>query len=176
MFLAVGPKPLTPFQLIDHRGGSFGPEQFGGYWSLLFFGYTFCPDICPTVMGDLEGVFVEFEERRALDESLRAIFISVDPKRDDPERVGAYVDYFHPAFVGLTGDPKEIQALATQVGAVYFIRPGQEEEDYLVSHTASVFLIDPKGRFVGIFPAPHEPRKLAERFIQIRKQHEGETP
>ncbi len=166
------PKALDPFQLIDHDGQVFDREHLTGKWSLVFFGYTFCPDICPTALAILQGVFRNLEQRPGPGADLQGIFISVDPKRDSPELLKKYVTYFDPAFLGVTGDARQLKALAGQMGARYSIAYSWEskgEMDYLVDHTAALYLVDSQARLYTVFEPPYGPEEVSTKLVEILK-------
>lgn len=141
MGLAVTDEPFT---LASTKGGDFTAEDLRGTPSLVFFGYTFCPDVCPTTMAES----VAWREALKLtSEQLRTIFVTVDPERDTLAVLKAYLEGFDPAVIGLRGDAKQTAAAKAALGAVSEI--SGEGEFYLVNHTASVFLINADGGFEG---------------------------
>jgi protein SCO1 len=160
------PRALGEFELVDETGGRFVPRDFAGRWSFLYFGYTYCPDVCPLTLVELTEV-----KKKLAASTPGAItsfyFISVDPDRDTPERLHEYVTYFDPEFRGLTGDPAQIAALAHAVGAVYFVQPGQNEKSYLVSHSSNIALLDPTGGLRAVFTSPHVAGQVADDFAAI---------
>jgi protein SCO1/2 len=166
------PRPLEPFTLVDHDGKSLTPEQLKGHWTLLFFGYTHCPDICPTTLAVLKGVAQKLESDPELTASTRTLFVSVDPKRDTPEQLKQYITYFNPAFVAATGSRNEIDNLTMQVGAVYMFEGDTSRDDYIVNHSATILLIDPQGRFYARFNAPHTASGIADTYRRVRAFHD----
>ena len=164
-----GPKPLQPFALIDHAGEPFSLERLRGKWTLLFFGYTYCPDICPTALATLSAVLQRLEQHPTALADTQVVFVSVDPKRDPPERLAEYVAYFDKRFTGATGEVTEIDDLARMVGAGYLIEPEDASGNYLVSHTGSIFLVDPQARILGAFSFPHDPETIANQYLMIRE-------
>lgn len=162
------PRPVPAVSLIDHNGAVFERADLEGRWSLLFFGFTHCPDICPITMAQLNVVEQRLAAQGSRTDDLQTIFVSVDPDRDTPERLAEYVSYFNEDFIGVSGDSAELQKLARGLGAVYVIEDKDPEADYLVDHSASVFVIDPEGRLIGVFTTPHEPNDMAERLRAIR--------
>jgi protein SCO1/2 len=166
------PRPLEPFTLVDHDGNALTPEQLKGHWTLLFFGYTHCPDICPTTLAVLKGVAQKLESDPELAASTRTLFVSVDPKRDTPEQLKQYITYFNPAFVAATGSRNEIDTLTMQVGAVYMFEGDTSRDDYIVNHSATILLIDPQGRFYARFNAPHTASGIADTYRRVRAFHD----
>ncbi len=159
-------KPLGTAELVDDRGAKITTQDFAGHWSLLYFGYTYCPDVCPLTLVELAEVKKKLAERTP-SAALSVYFVSVDPQRDTPERLHEYVRYFDPDFHGLTGDITEITALANAVGAVFFVPPGQDEKTYLVSHSSSIALLEPTGALRAVFTAPHDAEQVAADFAKI---------
>jgi len=167
--LRPAPKPLQPFSLIDYGGQPFTLERMQGKWTLLFFGYTYCPDICPTALAMLSAVFQKLEQHPGVISETQVVFVSVDPQRDRPEKLAEYVPYFDKRFLAATGAVEEIDGLVRQVGAGYQIEPKDESGNYLVSHTGSIFLVDPKARLLGTFSFPHDPETITDQYLRIRK-------
>lgn len=162
-------RPLPPFQLTDHHQQPFTLDQLKGHWSLLFFGYTHCPDVCPMTLGVLRNVKQQLTAQGQFADDTRYIFISVDGERDTPAVLNRYLHYFDPAFIGLTGPDSALQPLTQQLGIVYVKTPTEENpQQYLVDHTASILLIDPEGRMIGLFSSPHAPDDISKRYTAMR--------
>jgi protein SCO1/2 len=150
---ATAQAPVTvggPFTLVDGAGRTVTDETFRGEYMLVFFGYTFCPDVCPTTLqrvGEALDALGEDGER------VRALFVTVDPERDTPEVVGAYVAQFHPRLVGLTGTPEQVAAAASAYRVYYAKASGGDEagEDTLVDHSAILYLMGPDGAYLTTF-------------------------
>jgi len=151
-------------ELIKHDGSAFTNDDLNGKWTLMFFGYTHCPDICPTTM----NVLAEAKKKSAGDFP-RVVFVTVDPQRDTVDMLGDYVHYFDPEFTGVTGDEKMIQALALQASVLYMKVPGESgsDSDYLIDHSSSILLINPKGQLVAILKAPHTPGSILDSVSKI---------
>ena len=159
------PRPVPAVPATDHTGASFGAEDFRGHWTVAFFGFTHCPDICPTTLHLLANA------RRALDDlpeekRPRIMMISVDPGRDTPERLSEYVPYFHPEFRGLHVAAQHLPELTRSFGAAYAYSP-LGDHSYTVDHTASIFLVDPQGRVAAVFPTPHTAAGVASDLRRI---------
>jgi protein SCO1 len=135
--------------MTDHLGNPVGLSNLKGGWSLLFFGFTTCPDICPTTLSVLNDAVSGLEEPPAI------VMVSVDPERDTPERLAQYVPAFNPDFVGYTGTFEETVKLAEQLNIAFGKVPGDLPGSYLVDHSASLVVIDPDGRYAGFIKAPH---------------------
>jgi len=165
------PIPLPDFSLVDHDGRPFERGDLEGQWSLLFFGYSSCPDVCPFVLSELVRVKNAWEERSAEGELPQIIFVSVDPKRDTPERLREYVPFFDTTFRGVSGPKDELAELTRKLGVYYDIRSedGGEDagKDYLVDHSAKLWLIDPQARYFALLDDPHEPGPFVELIERI---------
>jgi protein SCO1/2 len=164
------PRSLKAFRLANHRGEPFTDESLHGVWTLLFFGYTYCPDICPTTLVTLQSVKTRLEAMGDAVQPVQVVFVSVDPKRDTPERLARYVTHYHKDFVGVTGAPDEIARLASGVGAAYEFAFGNDPDNYLVNHSASVYLVDPQARFHALFTPPLFPDRITTRLDMIQKR------
>jgi len=154
------PKPLQPFRLQDTRGGSFTPESRAGRWTLLSFGYTHCPDVCPTTLGVLKGVEAKLRQAGA-GTGLDIVFVSIDPERDNLEKLREYLDYFNPDFVGATGDDQALRALTDQLGVLYARADVDSAMGYLMDHSAHLVLLDPEVRMHALFGPPFSPEQIA---------------
>lgn len=151
------PREIGAFRLSDQRGREFTPDALRGGWSLVFAGFTHCPDACPTTLALLDTV----EQRlRAGGGAIQVVFLSVDPERDTAERLAGYVDHFNPRFVAVTGARAQIDALCRDLGIAYVRNPGAGG-DYTVDHSAALVLIDPRARVAGYFQPPHDADALA---------------
>jgi protein SCO1 len=149
------PKTVADFQLTDTAGRPFTRHDLGGAPTLVFFGFTHCPDVCPTTLLKLAQL-----KKRAAIAGLRVLFVSVDPQRDTPPVLGTYVHAFDPQFQGLTGDPQAIATLAANFG-VAVNRVELPGGDYTMDHSAVVFLLDDAARIVAIFTPPFEVTALS---------------
>ena len=156
LLLLPEPRPIAAFELVDAAGRPFSPERLQGRWSLVFFGFTHCPDVCPSALYDLDLASRQLAEAHdGSGPAHQVVFVSVDPERDAPERIAQYVAYFNPAFIGVTGAHEQLAALTAQLGIAYRVEEhAAGSERYDVVHSASVVLIDPRGRLRGAFPPP----------------------
>ncbi len=159
-------RPVQNFQLVDQHGGTFGTERFKQRFSLVFFGYTSCPDICPGTMTVLNSVLRDLGGDCP---HCQAVFVSVDPQRDNAERLREYAGYFNPDIIALSGDLESIQKFAKQVGAMFIKEPPEATENYAMSHTASIFLIDTDARIIGTFSYPHDTVQIVRDLRRIFK-------
>jgi protein SCO1/2 len=159
----AGPRPLEgasmggPFTLTSHEGRRVGDAQFAGKYRLVYFGFTFCPDVCPADLQAIGAGLRRFEQSDAERAAkVQPIFITVDPARDTPDVLRRYVANFHPRLIGLTGTDAEIAAVARAYG-IYYQRgrpaPGRPAGEYAVDHSRQAVLYDPNGRPIVIVPA-----------------------
>jgi protein SCO1/2 len=150
------PKTIGDFQLTDNVGQPFSLHDLQGKPTLVFFGFTHCPDVCPTTLLKLAQI-----TKTAKVPGLRVVFVTVDPARDTPPVVGLYVHAFDPAFIGLTGDNQAIVKLAAEFG-VAVSKVDLPGGDYTMDHSAVVFLLNTKGQVAGIFTPPFDPTRFVE--------------
>lgn len=155
-------RPLPDFRLTDQAGRDVTVDRFKGRWSVLFFGFSHCPDICPTTLYDLARLGQMLSDLPA-GQQPAVFFVSVDPERDTPEQLARYVRAFDGSFTGVTGDDAQIARLAGALGVAY----GREPEDdggYNVLHTAALFILNPDGNFVAVSSSPHVVADLARDY------------
>jgi protein SCO1/2 len=175
MTLFPDPKPLTAFALTDHQDRVFDLASLKGKWSFLFFGFTHCPDICPTTLAILARARDNIAKSAAGAEDIQIVFISVDPNRDTASKLKQYVTYFHAAFLGVTGDDAQIGNLAGQLGAAYEVSIAPGMENYPVNHAAAVFLVDPQARYHAVFTPPLDAEVISTRFKVVRELETGKA-
>ena len=156
-------RPLPEVELVSHHGEPFVTDDFRDAWSLVFFGYTSCPHICPATLERLSQVHrrVQGDPRFS---SLQTVFVSVDPGRDSPQRLRDFVGRFSEDFIGLTGEPGQLRALTRALGAAYVVEEPDASGDYLIHHSSAVFLVGPAGELAAVLTAPHDPVSVAERL------------
>lgn len=133
-----------PFSLVDHHGQPVTEADFAGRPMLVYFGFTYCPDICPTT---LQAVGSALDQLGAEGEAVQPVMITVDPERDTADALAEYVPNFHPRLIGLTGSPAQIAEVAKRF-RVYYARQGQGD-DYLMQHSSILFLMDEQGRYLA---------------------------
>lgn len=162
-------RALADFELRTANGEAFTRADFEGRWSLVFFGFTNCPDICPDTLAVLAQSTRELELMRR-DELPQVVFVSVDPERDDGEQLAEYVGWFHEDFIGVTGSDEQLGNLTRQLGAVYYLEdPDGDSGFYNVDHSASVLIIDPEARLYGRFaPQMTAEDVTADLFVLTR--------
>ena len=163
--LVMPAKAIPPFKLVDQNEQSFTEKQFkSDQWQILFFGYTHCPDICPTTLTMLQGMKKQLSEKYLKD--TRFVFVSFDEQFDTPATLKSYLNFFDPAFVGLSGKIENAEQLTKMLRVVYLKVP--KKDSHLIDHTATLYLINPKGEWVARFDPPFEPVKLAQHYQEIR--------
>ena len=160
-------RPMAPFSLADHQGKPFDQESIKGRWHLLSFGYTHCPDICPTTLALLARLDDQLQQQSpGID--IQTAFVSIDPERDSAQVLADYVPYFNPDFIGVTGSPQELQKLTGQLGILYErVESENSEMGYLMDHSASIILLNPEGRFQALFSTPHNVEAMAQDLIDL---------
>jgi protein SCO1 len=155
------PRKIEPFALTDQQGRTLDAAALDGRWTLLFTGFTHCPDICPTTLATL----AELDERLGA-HAPRFLFVSVDPERDTPERIAAYLAHFDPDLVGATGSRDAIESFTRGLGLAQVRNPGVGNE-YTVDHSAALVLIDPRVRYAGYFRPPFNMDALAADLARL---------
>ena len=158
------PRQLAEFKLIDDSSEVFLPEAFAGKWNILFFGFTYCPDICPLTVKQMSDVKKSLGE---YSDNLRFFLVSVDPDRDQPENLRVYLDNFDKNFKGLTGEIDQIYKFSTQVNAPFFPVVNSPEPNYTVDHSGSLILISPEAKYAGFFRAPHDSDKITKALASL---------
>ncbi len=169
--LQANPRKLPAFSLTNHLSGPFSNKDLEGDWNFIFFGFTNCPDVCPLTLSILDQVTNELV---SFDTHPRSIFISVDPKRDQPAKLKEYVEHFNHDMIGLTGNKEQIDNLTQSLGAIYAIT-NDASENYLVDHSAHIFVIAPDGKMVALFSTPHDAKVIANDFKIISALYDDYT-
>lgn len=150
---------------LNGKQGEFKESDLLGKWSLIFFGYTSCPDVCPNTLHVMQQVA---ENVGGQDNDMQYVMVSVDPDRDTPERLNDYTTYFNPEFLGLTAEKKILDYLTYSFGATYIIEEHEENDNYLVDHTVSIFMVNPQGKLHALFQAPHVSAEIAADIQAIK--------
>ncbi|WP_455206104.1 SCO family protein [Kaarinaea lacus] len=178
--------PVTEFVLYTQRGTTFSVNDFKNKWTFLFFGYTNCPDICPTTLTELTQLAKQLDSSTPATSSenhqqsttstivnttaeVQYVFVTVDPQRDTQEHLAGYLNYFNQDFIGLTGSMNDIEQLAGQL-KIKHARGEGSNDNYTVNHSSAILLIDPQGRYYAKFSAPHYAETMRSKFFLI-KQH-----
>ena len=165
LYLIEPARELGEFKLIDSFNNEFVPDDFKGRWNALFFGFTFCPDICPITMGMLSRI--EKELGLVAEDKIKVFLVSVDPDRDTPEQLKIYLENFNDKFVGLTGGIDQIYNFATRVNAPFSPVINSEDPNYTVDHYGSIVVINPEGKYAGFFRTPHEQEKVKLGLLEL---------
>jgi len=176
---------IDDFNLSHLDRGAYDIEDVRGHWSLLFFGYTHCPDVCPTELFMLAEMMRAIEQDPgAVSEPPQVVFVSVDPDRDSLQHLQQYAGFYHSSFLGVTSEQATIDRICKSLGVFYervYYRDGKALEldpaatvpadladSYLVNHSASIFLLNPDGKLHAIFTAPHDPQAMIRDLDQIQ--------
>ena len=162
-------RQLQEFELIDSNNAVFGKKSLLDKWNFVFFGYTSCPDICPTTLHSLDQLYALIGDDPDMTTDVQIAFVSVDPGRDDINKLREYIGYFNRSFIAATGAEKSIDEFTRQFGAGYVIEPETTNGHYNVIHTSAIFLVDPAGRLVATFSQPHYPATIFTQFKKIRR-------
>jgi protein SCO1/2 len=157
--LMWGQEPIGgPFELIDHTGARRTDADYHGKLALIYFGYTYCPDVCPT---DLQAMASALDLLGDGGRAVQPLFITIDPERDTPEHLAGYVPLFHPRLVGLTGDADAIRRAARAYKVHYAKVVLPELADYAMDHSAFIYLVNADGEYLGFFPPGTSPERMA---------------
>jgi len=160
-----------PFELTDHTGAQFTRDDLAGDYALIYFGYTFCPDVCPTELG-LMAEAIDLLEGDG--ERVRPVMITIDPERDTPDVLSEYVPLFHERLVGLTGTEQEVRDVATKYRVFYRRFEDPSYTYYLMDHTSFVYLLSPTGEIASMFRYQTPPEEMAATIRQhMRSQSKG---
>jgi protein SCO1/2 len=158
------PRIFSDFELVDHRGESFDKSRLQDVWTIVFFGFTHCPDICPTTLATLNDTYSKLKDHER--QRMQIVMISIDPERDTVEKLAEYVPYFNDEFIGVTGNKHLIRRLTAELNVAYNQVPLQTG-DYTVDHSTQLVLINPKGDYHGFFKAPHSEIMLRSTWRSI---------
>jgi protein SCO1/2 len=159
-------KELVPTTFTLHTGEPFSAADFAGKWSILFFGFTHCPDICPTTLHTLSQV-KEKLAAEGLWDRFQVAMVSVDPQRDTPARLSQYVPFFDQEFIGLTAELEPLTEFARKLGILFIAREPDENGNYDVDHSAALILLNPQGQMAGVISAPHEVKVIASDLRKL---------
>ena len=165
--LYPNPRPIPVFELDRSDGSTLGLDQLRGRWTLLFIGFTHCPDICPTTLSTLASA----TKRLSSNTPVQVLFVSVDPERDSPQRTGEYAAFFDQSIVAATADHARLEPFTRNLGLVYSVAE-RKADNYNVDHSASISLISPAAQLVGLIRPPHNAKHIAED-VQAVIDHQG---
>ncbi|NBB93818.1 MAG: redoxin domain-containing protein [Gammaproteobacteria bacterium] len=162
-------RPMPEFELRTAAGEPLTANDLKGRWSLVFFGFTNCPDICPDTLAVLDAVKNELETMKAAAQP-QVVFVSVDPGRDDARALGEYVAMFDESFIGATASPEAIGDFTRQLGVYFNLdEPDPETGFYTVDHSASIYIVDPQGRLYGRFSPPLDRQAIAADLFALAR-------
>lgn len=153
-----------PFELVDHTGKTVTQDTYKGKYMLIYFGYTYCPDVCPTELQDMTTALEALGDKA---KRVQPIFITVDPQRDTPEVMAEYVSNFYPGMVGLTGSEKQVAA-AAKAYRIYYAKVAESEHDpdYLMDHSSVMYLMDGEGKLAAYFNSKMSPEDMAKAIAE----------
>ncbi len=167
--LPVGFRAVPNVALMGYDGKNKPALSFfEDKWTMVFFGYTYCPDVCPVALSNIAQTMAMVRETNPELADTQTLMVSVDPKRDSPERLKEYVEYFDPAFVGTTGENSDLEELTRGLGAIFAVVGDIESDNYLVDHSSQIVLIDPSGAMRAIMTPPHLPATMASDLALLR--------
>jgi len=157
------PRVLSDFNLMDHNKDAFTLDRLTGHWTLIFYGFLHCPDICPTTLAELSRVYNDLDEN--IKEKTQVVLVTADPARDTPENLAQYVTYYNPSFMGLTGEFLDIRRLASNLNVAF--NKVTTDDGYTIDHTGNVMLINPLGHYHGFFKPPFKLAQLKGTYQSI---------
>jgi len=168
------PIPVPDAKLTRMDGKPFGKKALEGKWTFLYFGYTLCPDVCPTELTALAEV-ADLLRREGVQSRWQQVFVSVDPERDTPEQLGKFVSYFDPQIIAATGEQTELRIMAQPIGvgwekAALPTANDAPSNSYLVNHTTSILLVSPDATVVGVYPTPHNPEAMVKAYLAVTRE------
>lgn len=166
-FVYPQPRVMSPVTLTRQDGTAFTLDSLRGKWTFVYFGYSYCPDVCPTTLAELARA-QKLLAAAGQDSDNQYVFVSVDPKRDTPAHLARYVSYFNKKFIGVTGARAALNTFTREVGVAYDFPDGTKGNNYTVSHTSLVALFDPQARLHAIFTPPHKAEAIVEGYRKIR--------
>ena len=163
------PRAVPPFQLTRHDGQPLDNAALKGHWTLVFLGFTHCPDVCPTTLAQLKTAQQQWASIPTAQRP-RVLFVSADPERDTPKITGRYAHAYHPDTLAATGTQPQLEAFARGLSLVFMKNPPEDPsrpDRYSVDHSAALAVIDPEGRMAGVIQPPLEPAKIARDFTAL---------
>jgi protein SCO1/2 len=173
------PKTLTAFRLNDQNDKPFSLKTLKGEWTFMYFGYTSCPDICPTTIDELSIVSKKLAEDHRYEKDTQYVFVSVDPYRDTPKVLKKFTAYFGFNLLGVVAPVKKLNKLANQLGVtsrrLIVEDRDTKQKEYDVEHSSYIYLIDPQGKEVAKFSPPHYGKEIKQVYVKIREQEEAKS-
>lgn len=171
------PRDITPFNLVNAEQKPFTNNDLNGHWSILFFGFTQCPQLCPTTLAILNDTYQQLEKKKNV-KLPQIVFISVDPERDTPPVIQKYIASFNKNFVGATGSQDEIKKLTATLNVLYMKVQKPNTNDpmsYQIDHSGTLLLVNPEGKLLALFSSPHTAEILANNIAAIEARFSKET-
>lgn len=159
-------RDMKPFELVSANTNKFSQKDFLNHWTLLFFGFTHCSNVCPATLDMMNKAY---DKLHASYPNLQVVLISLDPQRDSPEALANYTHSFNPDFIGVSGKIQELRKLQSQLGIFSARDASTPEGDYQLQHTSSILLINPQGKWAGVFKYGMNPEKFAKAFLESVK-------
>lgn len=157
------PRAVADFSLFNQHSTAFTNADLHGHWSILFSGFTYCPDICPLTLGQLQAA----EQQMTGSKQHQIIFVTVDPERDTPDSLKQYLHWFQPDWIGLTGEPAELSVLLDSLGLAQVRIPATTAGDYSIEHSTAIVLLNPQGQMAAYWKAPLDTGQLAADFSAL---------
>jgi protein SCO1/2 len=174
-FIFPEPINVTDVPFLNEEGQTVSKKNNVGKWSFLFFGYTYCPDICPTTLSVMQQMWIKLDPK--MQSQTQVVLVSVDVARDTPEQLKTYMDYFDPDFTAFTGKPASLRSFAAQLNAVYAKverknANGESDSElgYLMDHSANITILDPNGNYFGFIRPPFNPKKMLKIVTAVQTQ------
>jgi len=164
---------LQEVNLYDHHSQSVELGDFTGHWSLVSFGYTHCPDICPATLAQMAALYRTFRQQQTAVVLPQFYFVSVDPRRDPATYLGEYTRYFDASFIGLSGRPNALHSFEKQFGVTHSYVQQANNDNYIVVHSAKIFLLDPQARIVASFEPPMNIKRVAGQYAEFVERYAG---
>jgi len=168
------PKAISPFKLTDDSGKPFTNDNLKGRWSMVFFGFTHCGQVCPVTLTELNKMYQLLEKDLASNQLPQIVFISVDPERDSQKVIHNYIKNFNPDFIGATADTENLNIFIKELGLYYNKTDGKNSDNYGVNHSSQIFIFNPNGDWVGFASYPSQSNQLAKNYETMIKKN-GQT-
>ncbi|VAX09785.1 Cytochrome oxidase biogenesis protein Sco1/SenC/PrrC, thiol-disulfide reductase involved in Cu(I) insertion into CoxII Cu(A) center [hydrothermal vent metagenome] len=167
------PKPviISNLHLLDAQNHAFTLERLQDHWSLIYFGYMNCPDVCPATLSIMQQVWRQLREQKADMTQFQLVFVSVDPDRDQPQQLQEYAGYFDPSFIGISGDANEIDNFTRQTDIKYGFEDEDETGNYAVNHSTRILLLDPQARLRAFLSSPFDSKSITHDLLAIQQYY-----
>lgn len=173
------PREIGTFQLEYFQHPNYDKQSLLGKWTMMFFGFSNCPKLCPTTMSELNKVYSQLQQQH-IQQLPQVVLVSVDPERDTAQIIADYAKGFNPTFIGVRGDEAQISALTKQLGVAYFKTPEpnnmanhsgmSDHQHYSINHSGTIILFNPEGKIAGFFSMPHQAANIASEFVKVSQQ------